>query len=172
MDVTRRLGDDGGGIGLPGVDNLLLHCTPFAENWAKPPVIVSGEGYYVKDGVGQEYVEGLGGLFTTQVEDGRSELAEVAARQMKELGSRSPDGRLPRHDPGSPFGDRDLKLQGAFRAPATRFRARSQHPPRPGRGRRRDGEAVEFGPPETVAAVILEPVQNGGGCLVPPEGYW
>jgi adenosylmethionine-8-amino-7-oxononanoate aminotransferase len=25
--------------------------------------------------------------------------------------------------------------------------------------------------PETVAAVYLEPVQNAGGCLVPPEGY-
>ena len=30
-------------------------------------------------------------------------------------------------------------------------------------------EAIEFGPPETVAAVILEPVQNAGGCLVPPQ---
>jgi adenosylmethionine-8-amino-7-oxononanoate aminotransferase len=26
--------------------------------------------------------------------------------------------------------------------------------------------------PETVAAVILEPVQNSGGCLVPPPGYF
>ncbi|MET0902417.1 MAG: aspartate aminotransferase family protein [Acidimicrobiales bacterium] len=26
--------------------------------------------------------------------------------------------------------------------------------------------------PETVAAVFLEPVQNGGGCLVPPAGYF
>ena len=26
--------------------------------------------------------------------------------------------------------------------------------------------------PETVAAVILEPVQNGGGCFVPQEGYF
>ncbi len=26
--------------------------------------------------------------------------------------------------------------------------------------------------PETVAAVILEPVQNSGGCLVPPDGYF
>jgi adenosylmethionine-8-amino-7-oxononanoate aminotransferase len=25
--------------------------------------------------------------------------------------------------------------------------------------------------PHTVAAVVLEPVQNAGGCLVPPEGY-
>ena len=26
--------------------------------------------------------------------------------------------------------------------------------------------------PETVAAVYLEPVQNAGGCLVPPPGYF
>jgi adenosylmethionine-8-amino-7-oxononanoate aminotransferase len=32
--------------------------------------------------------------------------------------------------------------------------------------------AIELGPPETIAAVVLEPVQNGGGCYVPPPGYW
>jgi adenosylmethionine-8-amino-7-oxononanoate aminotransferase len=26
--------------------------------------------------------------------------------------------------------------------------------------------------PESVAMIIAEPVQNAGGCLVPPEGYW
>jgi adenosylmethionine-8-amino-7-oxononanoate aminotransferase len=26
--------------------------------------------------------------------------------------------------------------------------------------------------PETVAMIIMEPVQNAGGCLVPPDGYW
>ena len=30
---------------------------------------------------------------------------------------------------------------------------------------------VEAGP-ETVAMLIAEPVQNAGGCLTPPEGYW
>ena len=33
-------------------------------------------------------------------------------------------------------------------------------------------EAILFQGPETVAAVILEPVQNGGGCFVPQEGYF
>jgi adenosylmethionine-8-amino-7-oxononanoate aminotransferase len=32
--------------------------------------------------------------------------------------------------------------------------------------------AIEFEGPETVAAVILEPVQNGGGCFTPQEGYF
>jgi adenosylmethionine-8-amino-7-oxononanoate aminotransferase len=33
-------------------------------------------------------------------------------------------------------------------------------------------EAIKFEEPSTVAAVILEPVQNGGGCFVPQEGYF
>jgi len=33
-------------------------------------------------------------------------------------------------------------------------------------------EAIEFAGSETVAAVILEPVQNGGGCFVPQDGYF
>lgn len=32
-------------------------------------------------------------------------------------------------------------------------------------------ELIEFEGPETVAAVIMEPVQNSGGALVPPPGY-
>ncbi len=33
-------------------------------------------------------------------------------------------------------------------------------------------EAIVAEGPETVAMVIAEPVQNGRGALVPPEGYW
>ncbi|HTZ63436.1 MAG TPA: aspartate aminotransferase family protein [Solirubrobacteraceae bacterium] len=33
-------------------------------------------------------------------------------------------------------------------------------------------EAILFEGPGTVAAVILEPVQNGGGCFVPQDGYF
>jgi adenosylmethionine-8-amino-7-oxononanoate aminotransferase len=31
---------------------------------------------------------------------------------------------------------------------------------------------IEFEGPETVAAVIMEPVQNSGGCFTPPDGYF
>src|SRR3954449_12314042 len=31
---------------------------------------------------------------------------------------------------------------------------------------------IEFEGPDAVAAVILEPVQNAGGCLTPPDGYF
>jgi adenosylmethionine-8-amino-7-oxononanoate aminotransferase len=33
-------------------------------------------------------------------------------------------------------------------------------------------EAILFEGPHTVAAVILEPVQNGGGCFTPQDGYF
>jgi adenosylmethionine-8-amino-7-oxononanoate aminotransferase len=33
-------------------------------------------------------------------------------------------------------------------------------------------ECIEFEGPDTVAAVIMEPVQNAGGCFTPPEGYF
>ena len=33
-------------------------------------------------------------------------------------------------------------------------------------------ERIEFEGPETVAAVILEPLQNAGGCIPPQEGYF
>jgi adenosylmethionine-8-amino-7-oxononanoate aminotransferase len=33
-------------------------------------------------------------------------------------------------------------------------------------------QRIEFEGPETVAAVIMEPVQNGGGCFTPPDGYF
>ena len=33
-------------------------------------------------------------------------------------------------------------------------------------------QRIEFEGPETVSAVIFEPVQNAGGCFTPPEGYF
>jgi adenosylmethionine-8-amino-7-oxononanoate aminotransferase len=33
-------------------------------------------------------------------------------------------------------------------------------------------DRILFEGPDTVSAVILEPVQNAGGCFVPPEGYF
>jgi adenosylmethionine-8-amino-7-oxononanoate aminotransferase len=46
----------------------------------------------------------------------------------------------------------------------------------PGYGEENLAEAVakriEFEGPDTVAAVIMEPVQNAGGCFTPPPGYF
>lgn len=33
-------------------------------------------------------------------------------------------------------------------------------------------EILDSEGPETIAAIVLEPVQNSGGAIVPPEGYW
>ncbi len=49
------------------------------------PVIVRGEGAYVYDSNGRRYLDGLAGLFVSMVGHGRTEIAEAAARQAKEL---------------------------------------------------------------------------------------
>ncbi len=50
------------------------------------PIIVRGEGTYVFDARGNRYFDGLSGLFTNQIGHGRADIAEVAARQITELG--------------------------------------------------------------------------------------
>jgi len=71
----------------------------------------------------------------------------------------------------------------ALRAPYEPFTPGGCHVPntnlyrlKPGYGAETLAEAVkeriEFEGPETVGAVIMEPVQNAGGCLTPPDGYW
>ena len=49
------------------------------------PVIVRGSGAYVFDQHGKRYLDGLSGLFVSQVGHGRTELAEAGARQAAEL---------------------------------------------------------------------------------------
>jgi adenosylmethionine-8-amino-7-oxononanoate aminotransferase len=49
------------------------------------PVIVRGEGAYVWDQHGKRYLDGLAGLFTTQIGHGRTELAEAGAKQAETL---------------------------------------------------------------------------------------
>jgi len=49
------------------------------------PTIVKGDGAYIWDANGKKYLDGLSGLFTVQVGHGRTELAEAAAAQAKEL---------------------------------------------------------------------------------------
>jgi adenosylmethionine-8-amino-7-oxononanoate aminotransferase len=233
MDAMRGLEGSGSGVPHPGVRNLMLHFTPYAEDWSKLPVIVSGEGCYVTDSKGKSYIDGLAGLFTTQVGHGRSELAEVAARQMKELGyfpnwsfqhprSLELAEKLARIAPadldsaffvssgseavetviklarqyhkangeaerykvisrkiayhGTTMGALSVTGLPAFKAPFEPLLQGFYHVPNtqedPEGAADAIEEAIEFGPPETVAAVILEPVQNAGGCLVPPAGYW
>ena len=49
------------------------------------PIIVRGDGARIWDDQGRRYLDGLAGLFVVQVGHGRTELAEVAARQAAQL---------------------------------------------------------------------------------------
>ncbi len=66
--------------------NLWLHFTRHSafEN-ADVPIIVRGEGVYVYDQHGKRYLDGLAGLFVSQIGHGRAEVAEAGARQATEL---------------------------------------------------------------------------------------
>ena len=233
MDLLRGLGETGSGAILPGVDNLMLHFTPYAEDWSKLPVMVSGDGCYVTDDQGKSYLDGIGGLFTTQVGYGRSEIAEAAAKQMKELGffpnwsfqhprSLELAAKIAEIAPGDlassffvssgseavesaiklarqyhkangeaeryKFITRKIAYHGttmgalsatgipAFKTPFEPLMSGFTHVPNthqdPEGAADAIEEAIEFASPETVAAVMLEPIQNGGGCLVPPPEYW
>jgi adenosylmethionine-8-amino-7-oxononanoate aminotransferase len=68
-------------------------------------------------------------------------------------------------------------VPGGFRVPNTNVYRAPEHVRDDGKafGRwaaDRIEEAILFEGPDTVAAVFLEPVQNSGGCLPPPEGYF
>ena len=66
--------------------NLWLHFTRMsAYADSDVPVIVRGSGPYVYDQHGKRYLDGLSGLFVSQVGHGRTEIAEAGARQAAEL---------------------------------------------------------------------------------------
>jgi adenosylmethionine-8-amino-7-oxononanoate aminotransferase len=226
-------------------DNLWLHFTRHGPDTA-PPIIVRGEGVTIYDDRGKGYLDGLSGLFTVQVGHGRTELAEVAARQASTLaffplwGYATPTAielaeRLAHYAPGDlnrvfftsggteavetawkvakqyfkltgkpgkykvisraiayhgttqgalaitglprfkePF---EPVTPGGFRVPNTNF-YRAPEPLRTDAkafgqwAADRIAEAIEFEGPSTVAAVFLEPVQNAGGSITAPPGYF
>src|ERR1700729_3255857 len=66
--------------------NLWLHFTRMSTyEQGDVPVIVRGSGAYVFDQHGRRYLDGLSGLFVSQVGHGRQEIAEAGARQAAEL---------------------------------------------------------------------------------------
>jgi adenosylmethionine-8-amino-7-oxononanoate aminotransferase len=66
--------------------NLWLHFTRMSSyEDAEMPVIVRGSGSYVYDQHGKRYLDGLSGLFVSQIGHGRAEVAEAMARQAAEL---------------------------------------------------------------------------------------
>lgn len=211
------------------------------------PIIDHGEGCYVYDVHGKKYIDGLGGLFVTQVGHGRSEIADAMAEQSKKLAffpiwnnAHQPAielaTRLANLAPGdlnrvfftsggseavesawklirqyySEIGEprrykvisRNLAYHGTTMGalsingltdirntfeplvPGTfhveNTDAYHSHHMTEGMSSLEFGKrcaldierAIEIEGPDTVAAVFLEPVQNSGGCFVPPEGYF
>jgi adenosylmethionine-8-amino-7-oxononanoate aminotransferase len=221
--------------------HLWLHFARMGGDPQAPlPVIVAGEGCYVYDADGKRYLDGLAALFCVNAGHGRSELAEAAAAQMRELDffttwsyahpraielaariAALAPGDLNRvffTSGGSEAVESALKLArnyhlltGAARKTKVIAREIAYHgtslgalsatgitslreqfePLAPGGchvpntnsyrwPEDRDplwaaeaiAERIEFEGADTVAAVILEPVQNGGGCFVPQDGYF
>ncbi len=200
-------------------------------------VIERGEGCYVFDTDGNRYLDGLAGLFCTNLGHGRQDLAAAAAKQMEKLGFYPTWGwaNPPAIEAASMIADfapGDLNevffvSSGSEAVEAALKFARNYHVARGDDSRYKvisrdwsyhgttlgglsvtgvpkfrqpflpmlwDGtrhvantygdtsdelasaKAVEdmilAEGPETVAAVFAEPVQNGRGGLVPPDGYW
>lgn len=67
-------------------DHLWMHFTRHSSyDGADVPIITRGEGAYIYDAAGKRYLDGLAGLFVSQLGHGRTELAEAAAKQAQEL---------------------------------------------------------------------------------------
>jgi len=63
----------------------LLHPLHHPDDHVEPLVLVKGEGAVVWDAQGREFLDGLAGLWNTNVGHGRKELAEAGAAQMSTL---------------------------------------------------------------------------------------
>ena len=199
-------------------------------------VIDRGEGCYVWDTEGNQYLDGLAGLFCTNLGHGRSDLTAAASKQMDKLAFYSnwgyahpsaveaaamisevaPAGldRVFFVNSGSEAVESALKFARCYHLAngeelrtATVAREWAYHgttlgalsltgipglrdpylPLLAGNVLRVPNtlacagelacvaaveEAIVAAGPETVAMIIAEPVQNGRGALVPPDGYW
>jgi adenosylmethionine-8-amino-7-oxononanoate aminotransferase len=82
--------------GTPALDNAALQQAAKRNLWlhftrhsgyadADIQMIVRGEGQYVFDQHGKRYLDGLSGLFVSQIGHGRTDVAEAGARQASEL---------------------------------------------------------------------------------------
>src|SRR6058998_862870 len=63
----------------------LIHPLHHPIDNAEPMIYVRGRGATITDIGGKEYLDGLSGLWNVNVGHGRTELADAAAQQMKEL---------------------------------------------------------------------------------------
>ncbi len=207
-------------------------------------IIERGDGCYVWDDEGNRYLDGLAGLFVTQVGHGRQSIAEAAASQSAQLGffpiwtyahpgAVELAARLANYAPGDlnrvffTTGGSDA-VESAWKLARQYFKTKGKHNKHKVISRHLSYHGTSMGAlsitglpgikevfeplvpgalkvantyqyrchlcghqdacslacaddieqvilregPDTVAAVFLEPVQNAGGCFVPPEGYF
>jgi adenosylmethionine-8-amino-7-oxononanoate aminotransferase len=224
--------------------NLLPHYTKGGA-WHNSdfPIIDAGVGCYVSDTDGNEYLDGLAGLFCTNIGHGRQDLAAAAMKQMEKLaffpnwGFASPP-TIEAAQMIADFAPNDLNevffvssgseaVESAVkfarnyhvaRGEESRYKVIARHWAYHGTtlgalsvtgipkfrkqfmpllwdgvrhvantcdGAGEAGTPVNEWPciteleqtildegPESVALIIAEPVQNGRGAVVPPDGYW
>jgi adenosylmethionine-8-amino-7-oxononanoate aminotransferase len=224
--------------------HLWGHFSSLGSSLDSTPIIERGDGCYVWDDEGRRYLDGLAGLFVTQVGHGRMELAEAAGAQAARLGyfpiwtythpgAAELAARLATHAPGDlnrvffTTGGSEA-VESAWKLARQYFKAIGQHGRHKVISRHLSYHGTSYGAlsitglasirtpfeplvpgalkvantnryrchlcgqhdgctlscandieqmilregPESVAAVFLEPVQNSGGCFVPPEGYF
>src|SRR3989440_8887136 len=63
----------------------LIHPLHHPVDNAEPVIYVRGRGATIQEIGGHEYIDGLSGLWNVNVGHGRTELADAAAAQMKDL---------------------------------------------------------------------------------------
>jgi adenosylmethionine-8-amino-7-oxononanoate aminotransferase len=63
----------------------VIHPLHHPNDHTRPLLLVKGDGATVTDAAGKTYLDGLAALWNVNVGHGRTELAEAAARQMREL---------------------------------------------------------------------------------------
>ncbi len=87
MSTPRPAGDlSGEALQAAAHRHLWLHFTRMSSYaGGEVPLIVRGSGQYVFDNHGKRYLDGLSGLFVSQIGHGRTEVAEAGARQASEL---------------------------------------------------------------------------------------
>ena len=226
--------------------HLVPHFTR-GDAWRADDLVIidRGEGCYVWDADGNKYLDGLAGLFCTNLGHGRTDLTAAATKQMDKLAfypnwgfahpsaieggvdDRGGRARRPRPDACSSSAPAPRRWNRLASSPAATTwptatssghkviarhfayhgttlgalaltgipNLRDPYAPmlagevrhvantlgcrlKPGQATRdlpcvaAVEEAILAEGPETVAMVIAEPVQNGRGALVPPEGYW
>jgi len=77
--------DDRAAVVRRDLDNVLHPVVAHRQLEAEPLVIVEGKGSTVVDANGTEYLDAMAGLWCVNVGYGRTELADVAAAQMRAL---------------------------------------------------------------------------------------